>query len=228
MKKFNLMTAILALLLGSESLAAIAPRYQDIKLPTQQMVEKQTILAPAAGGTTNILNAHAGPTSAAALSVTSFVAQPDVPRNLVITPGFSTADVGTCTVTVSGTDFFGASITEDFAFADNASTATTGNKAFKTVTSISFAASCEDGSFAAKWFVGYGEKLGLKRCLSHPGHVLFSTAGSLSSQIYESTRPTISSGGTTAVSLNTADFNGTMNGANNFEIFFFQNYRCLP
>jgi hypothetical protein len=197
--------------------------FQDMKLPTQQMIEKQTIENPAAAGTTDVLSGHAGATSAAAATVTSFVAQPDVPRNLVITPGGTTTDVEECNVVVTGTNFFGQSITETFAFAANASSATTGSKAFKTVTSIAFPANCESGGFAATWSVGYGEKLGLKRCMDSAGHSVMSTVGGA----YESTRATMAADAD-EIEKNTADFNGTMNGSNDFEIFFFQNFRCLP
>jgi hypothetical protein len=216
--------AVTVLLFASFSAsAAIRPYYQDIKLPTQQVVEKQTISDPAAAGTTDMLSAFAGATSAAAVTRTTFVAQPDVPRNLVITPGGTTTDVEACTVVVNGTNFFGTAISENFAFLANASTATTGAKAFKTVTSVVFPANCESGGFAATWDMGFGEKLGLKRCMDAAGHLLMSTVAGA----YEATRPTVTASAT-AVESNTADFNGTMNGANDFEAFFFQNFRCNP
>lgn len=195
---------------------------QDLKLVTQQLVEKQTITNPAAAGTNDVLNASAGNTSTTAATITTFVAQPDVARNFVITPGSTTADVAACNVVVNGTDFNGGTIAETFSFLDNASTATTGSKAFKTITSVVFPANCEDSPFGATWSVGYGEKLGLKRCMDAAGHVVFSTVGGT----YESTRPTVTAD-STVVSGNTADFNGTMNGSNDFEIFFFQNFRCF-
>ena len=214
----------LALVLGLDAHAAPVKRFfQDAKLPTQQLVEKQTITDPAAAGSTNVLSANAGNTSTAAASATTFLAQPDVPRNLSITPGGTTADVAACTVTVTGTDYFGRTLSEGFAFLANASTATVGSKAFKTVSSVSFPANCEDSPFTATWSVGFGEKLGLKRCLANAGNVLMSTVAGA----YESTRPTVAAN-VSQVSGNTADFNGTMNGSNDFEIFFFQNYGCFP
>ena len=211
------------LIVAGVNAAPVRRLYQDVKLPTQQMIEKFSITNPAAAGTTQILNASNGPTSAAAANVTTFVAQPDVPRNLVITPGGTTADVAACTVTVTGTNYFGTTITEDFVFAENASSATTGAKAFKTVSKIAFPANCEDSPWSATWDVGYGEKLGLNRCMDYAGHFVFSTvAGS-----YESTRATVAADAT-HVESNTADFNGTMNGSNDFEAFFIQNFRCFP
>jgi hypothetical protein len=195
---------------------------RDVKFPSQQMVEKQSIDNPAAAGTTQVLSGNAGATSAAAATVTTFVAQPDVPRNLVITPGGTTGDVEACTVTVTGTNIFGRSISETFAFLADASTATTGAKAFKTVTSISWAANCESGSFAATWSVGYGEKLGLKRCMANAGDIFFS----LLNGAKEGTAPTMTAD-SDEVEKNTADFNGTMNGSNDFVLYFIQNYGCF-
>jgi hypothetical protein len=141
----------------------------------------------------------------------------------VITPGGTTTDVENCDIVVSGTNLFGQAISETFSFLANANTATTGSKAFYTVTSIVFPAACESGGFAATWSVGYGEKLGLKRCLDSAGHLLMSTAAGA----YESTRATMTVDAD-EVEKNTADVNGTMNGSNDFEIFFFQNFRCMP
>ena len=196
--------------------------YRDIHLPTQAVLEKQAIVNPAAAGTTDVLSSHAGNTSSAAASASSFVAQPDVPRNLVVTPGGTTADVAACTVTVSGTDFHGGSISEGFVFAANASSGTTGLLAFKTVTSVWFPASCEDSPYGASWSIGYGEKLGLKRCLAQKGDFAWSSA----SGVYSATRATITVG--TTVAYNTADFNESMDGAADFDAYFVQSFRCFP
>lgn len=93
-------------------------------------------------------------------TVTTFLAQPDVPRNLVITPGGTTASVPAGNVVVTGTNIRDEVITEDFAFLADASSATTGSKAFKTVTSIEFPV--QDGA-GATYDVGTGVKLGLDR-----------------------------------------------------------------
>lgn len=195
--------------------------FQDLKLPTQQMVEKFTISDPIAASATRVVSGTAGATSAAVATLTTFSAQPDVARNLTITPGGTTGDVEACTVTVTGTNYKNAVITEDFAFLADASTATVGAKAFKTVTSVSWAADCESGGFAATWSIGVGEKLGLNHCLDKAGHLLMSTAAGA----FESTRATMAVSAS-AIESNTADFNGTMNGSNDFEIFYFQNFLC--
>lgn len=217
-----LVLALLATLAPSQSHAFIKRMSTDTKLPTQQMIEKQTFTNPAAAGTTQVLSAHAGATSAAVATVTSFVAQPDVPRNLVITPGGTTDDIESCVIVVAGTNYNGTAITENFTFAANDTGAQTGSKAFKTVTSVTFPANCESGGFAATWSVGYGEKLGMKYCMASAGHILFSTLNGAK----EATAPTMAASAT-AIESNTADFNGTMNGSNDFELFFIQNFRCL-
>lgn len=218
----NILLVVLLFAFSVPAFCAVKPYSSDAKFPSQKMVEAQAIVNPAAAGTTDILSANAGNTSAAAATVTTFVAQPDVPRNLVITPGTSTVDVAACTITVSGTNILNRSITEDFAFAGNASSATTGAKAFKTVTSIAFPANCEDGAFAATWSIGWGEKLGVKRCMDNAGDIFFS----LLNGAKEATAPTMVIDND-EVEKNTADFNGTMNGSNDFVLYFMQNFRCL-
>ena len=214
---------VFAILFTLNADAAVKVYFQDAKFPSQVMTEKQDFGTPAAAGTNELLNAVDGPSSAAADTESTFDAQPDVPRNLVITPGGTTTDVESCVVVVSGTNYFDQSISENFTFAANASSATVGSKAFKTVSSIVFPANCESGTFAATWSVGYGEKIGLKRCMDAAGDwVSSSVAGA-----YESTRATVVASAS-AVESNTADFNGTMNGSNSFTGYFYQNYRCNP
>lgn len=228
MKKF-MFSIILLLALTSFAFAYVRPMYQDIKLPSQVMVEKQSFGTPVAASTTRLSNAIPGPTSAGggatypAVSITSFTLQPDVPRNIVITPGGTTTDVESCAVLVSGTNYFGQSISETLSFAANASAATTGAKAFKSVTSVAFPADCESGQAAATWSVGVGEKIGLKRCMDFAGEWLLSEVAG----VYESTRATVVASAS-AVESNTADFNGSMDGSAEFIGFFFQNFRCSP
>lgn len=203
--------------------AYVVPTYRDLKPATQVMLEKQDFGSPIATIATRVLNGVAGPTSAAALDVTSFAAQPDVPRNLTITPGGTTGDVEACIITVTGTNYFGKAISETFTFIADQSTAVVGNKAFKTVTKVAFPASCESGTFAATWSVGVGEKIGLKRCMADAGGWFHSVAAG----VKETTAATIAASAS-AVESNTADFNGTMNGSNAFVGYFVQNFACLP
>jgi hypothetical protein len=203
--------------------AYVVPTNRDLKPASQVMLEKQDFGTPVVSSATRLSSGVAGPTSAAAATISSFTLQPDVPRNIVITPGGTTGDVESCVITVTGTNYFGATITETFTFAADASTAQTGSKAFKTVSSVAFPASCESGGFAATWSVGVGEKIGLKRCMANAGDWVWSEVAGA----YESTRATIAASAS-AVESNTADFNGTMNGSNRFLGFFVQNFACLP
>lgn len=215
------MTLMITMLTGIEALAVPQRLTRDLKLPSQQMVEKQSFTDPAAAGTTQVLSANAGATSAAIATVSTFVAQPDLPRNLVITPGGTTTDVESCVIVVAGLNYDSVSISENFTFAADASTAQTGSKAFKSVSSITFPANCESGGFAATWSVGYGEKLGINHCLAQAGHIFFSTVAGAK----EATAPTMAASAS-AKESNTADFNGTMNGSNDFELFYIQNFAC--
>lgn len=220
---FILANFLLVMFFTMLATAYVVPTQRDIKPASQVMLEMQAFGTPTAAGTNTILNASAGPTSAAIATVSTFAGQPDVPRNLVVTPGGTTADVEACVVTVTGTNYFGRTISEAFTFLADASTAQTGAKAFKTVTSVSWAASCESGGFAATWSIGVGEKIGLKRCMADAGSWFQSSVGGA----YESTRATIVAD-TDEVEKNTADFNGTMNGSNAFKGYFVQSFQCLP
>ncbi len=203
--------------------AYVAPTNKDLKLATQVLLENQLFGAPIAADTNYVLETHAGATSAAAASVTTFQHQPDVPRALTITPTGTTGDVETCVVTVTGKNYHNRSISETFAFAANASTATVGAKAFKSVSSVAFAADCESGSFGATWIVGVGEQIGLKRCMDYAGDWAWSMIGG----VYETTRATIVADAD-EIEKNTADFNGSMDGSAAFIGRFVQNFRCQP
>lgn len=214
--------ALFSFLFATAASGAVRPYYQDIKLPTQKVVERQQILNPGASDVDSVLDNSTGGTSAAARVVSTFDAQPDVPRNLNITPGGTTTDIEACEIVVAGTDILNNNATDAFVFAANAVSRVDGLRAFKTITSITFPANCESGAFGATWDVGYGEKLGMKRCMDGTGHVFHSTLNGAK----EATGPTVTSHAS-EVSKNTADFVGTMEGTNDFEVFFMQNYRCL-
>lgn len=195
---------------------------QDVKLPTQAVIEQQAFTDLLAASATRVLSGNAGATSAAVATVTTFAAQPDSPRNLTVTPGGTTGDVEACVVVVNGTNIFDRAISENFTFVADASSAQTGSKAFKTVTSVVFPADCESGGFAATWSVGIGEKIGLKRCMAETGAFVSSSLNGV-----QETRATLAFSAT-AVESNTADFAGTMNGSNDFKAYFIQNFGCFP
>ncbi len=202
---------------------AVERRSLDMKLPSQQMIEKQSINDAAVAAAGAVLDDHAGPTSAAALTISSGFTQPDVPRVVSITPAGTTGDVEACTVTVTGTNIYNQTITDTFAFLANASTATVGVKAFKSITSAAFPASCESGAFAATWDIDTTDKLGMNKCLNLAGHVVFTVFDGA----FETTRASVVVD-VDEVEKNTVDPNGTLNDAKDVEVYFFQNFRCKP
>lgn len=142
MKKFICFFILLTFSLATFAIP-VKRQFRDMKLLSQQLIEKQTITNPAVAAADDVLSDDAGSTSAAIATQDTFDAQPDVTRNLSITPTGTTTDVEICIIVVDGTDFHGQTITENFSFAANASSATVGNKAFKTVTLVTFPANCE-------------------------------------------------------------------------------------
>lgn len=233
MKKVMYKTALISLvgIVAVIGVAHGAPNhllrmFQDIKLPSQKVLEMDSWSAPAAQNTTGVLSHAAGPTSASAASVSSFDGQPDYARNLIITPevgsGATASTVNSCLITVSGTDIRGASISENFPISDNSVSAVTGNFAFKTVTGVSFPAGCEASAYGIKWNIGWGVKLGLKYCVQNPGDLAFGeTAG-----VYDATRATMATNGSTSTRASTIQFNTSPNGVRDYRAFYVQNYVC--
>lgn len=136
--------------------------------------------------------------------VTTGITNPPYPRNLVITPGGTTGDVKAASITVTGTNIKGEVITEDFAFLANATGATTGAKAFKTVTSISVPA--QDGA-GATYEVDTGKKLGVPYMMDKKTLVM-----SVFNGIIETTAAT-QVVDADEIEKNTVDLNSTLNGS---------------
>ncbi len=213
-----------ALLFATTTYAAnIDVQRRDMKLASQVLLEKQTIVTPIVAAANTIKTTYAGPTSTAAVVLTSFTAQPDVARLINITPTGTTGDVEACVITIVGTNINGAPITDTITFVADAFSAVASSKAFLTVTSVTWPANCESGSFAATWTIGITDALGLKRCMDAAGHVAFAVFNNA----YEGTRPTCVADAD-EVEKNTCDINGTLDGAKNVELYFIQNFRCLP
>lgn len=198
-----------------------APGSQQV-IPEYQYVGSSSA-TPVATTATYILTTTGTPHTTG-LTLTSFAHQPDVPRNLTVTPAGTTADVTACTVTINGKNIFGKTISETFSITSTQSSATTGAKAFKTVTSVVIPAACETGSNNdTDWHVGVSSKLGLNRCLDAAGDFGHATFGG----VKESTAPTIAASAT-AVESNTAILNSAMDGSHTVRLLFYPNYRCLP
>jgi hypothetical protein len=92
-------------------------------------------------------------------TVTTAITNPDIPRNLIVKPGGTAADVkASSEIVITGTNVEGKTITETFTTVENDVTALVGSKAFKTVTSIVIPG--QDGT-GATFSVGIGNKLGI-------------------------------------------------------------------
>ena len=190
-----------------------------VKAPGQYILEKQTITAPSIAANVKILNDSQGASSTAAASVTTFDQQPDVPRILSVTAVQSYGDVKAGSVVITGTNIKGQTITDTLVFTENLSTAVTGTKAFKTVTSISFPG--EDSPFAAIWDVDGTDALGMDACFEHESDVAWASLdGTL-----ETTRATITVDAD-EVEKNVININGTLNGVKNVEVYELHNGAC--
>lgn len=216
--------ALLSLLTAMFASTALAGgpwkvNFQDQKNPSQFFVEHDQWANPLASSATRLKSGTSIGTSTAT-SISTFTAQPDFARNIILTPGGTTANVGAGTAVVSGLNIFGKAISENFTIGATQSTAVTGNKAFKSVSSVTFPAATGSGVTLS---IGIGTKLGLRRCLDKLGDYAWSVYGGE----YESTRGTVAS---SAINIESNTFipNGTEDGAHNVDIYYLQNFRCYP
>lgn len=216
MNKLILLLAVTLSFQVFEAQAGFTRSPTDLRFPNQEVFNK-TVVTPGTSAVANILLDNAGG-GAAAATVTTFLAQPDVARNLVITPTGTTADVAAGNVTVNGWSTTGQAISEDFAFLANASTSTVGVKAFAKIKSIVFP--IEDSPFGATWSVGQGEKLGLTHCLDGSGWFYLGMVDNVAL-----TGKTLTTSAT-AVESNTILTNPLPNGTRKFTMLYTQNFRC--
>lgn len=114
----------------------------------------------ASASTTAVLAATAGATSI--VTTTLGITNPDVPRNLTVTAGGTTAQILDSLITINGYNIEGKPISETFRFAAAGTGTVTGVKAFKTVTSVVIG---QQGGSAATFSVGTGNKLGINHRL---------------------------------------------------------------
>lgn len=114
----------------------------------------------AAASATAVMAATAGATTVT--TVTAGLTDPDVPRNLTITPGGTTSQILDSLVTVNGMNVEGKAISEQFRFAAASSSVVTGNKAFLHITSVVIG---QQGGSGATFSVGTGNKLGMNHRL---------------------------------------------------------------
>ena len=145
-----------------------------------------------------------GSTATASQVITTNITDPPYPRNIIVTPGGTTTDVKAGNITIAGTNIADNSITEALAFLANATGATTGAKAFKTVTSITVPT--QDGG-GATFTVTFGNKLGLPYMFTEKPFLWAKDDG-----VIEATAPTIVID-SDEVEKNTVELNTAMDGS---------------
>jgi hypothetical protein len=135
--------------------------------------------------------------------ITTGLINPAVPRNVTATAGGTPTDIKAIQVTVTGTNFADEVITEILpAFTLDTAGTVTGNKAFKTITSVTIPA--HDG-LGATTSIGLGAKLGLPFKLEH-NTVLYS----FKDDALQGTAPTVATS-LTALESNTFTLANALN-----------------
>ena len=137
-------------------------------------------------------------------TITEDITNPDFCRNVTATAGGTAADIKAIQVTVTGTNIWGQTITEDLpAFTVNTAGTVVDSKAFATVTEVVIPA--HDGT-GATTSVGTGAKLGLPVCLSRNTVVAAYLAN-----VKEGTAPTVAVDAD-EVEKNTVTLNSALDG----------------
>ena len=195
-------------LITGAALAASAPLNKDVNTPIKTdtgtanrlgWVSIQTIASAESSDDDQLLNTTGGALNQTTnLIVTStgaysayFLAQPDVPRNVIATWNATTSG----SIKLTGTDINGASITENLKVSSGTTAAST--KAFKTVTRID--ADLTTGQTAKTVKIGTGDLLGLNSKLATNTVLLAALDGTR-----EGTAPAVTVN-STVLSLNTID-----------------------
>lgn len=218
MKKYILALTVMAFM-STTVFAIVKPLRRDIKPASQVMLEKQTISDAVIADPNRLLSNQA--TSASVITtVTSFLAQPDVGRALSITPGGTTADVPAGNIVITGVDMNNNTMSETFTLSANESSIQNGVLAFLSVTSIVFP--IQDGADAT-YDIGVIDVLGLKRCMFNAGQL----AWTVFDGAFETTRATAVADND-EIEKNTINFDGTLDGAKDGEVYFLQTFECLP
>lgn len=149
-------------------------------------------------------------------------AQPDVPRNITFTLAGTTANIGAGSAVITGTNVEGATITESVTVTAATGGLLSGNKAFKTVTSILYPATTGAGVTAS---IGYGSKLGIgmRNIASMPVKLLVRSATGVETM----EDPAASALSATVVESNTVTTTTTLDGAVGFRVYAL-NYKWTP
>jgi len=156
----------------------------------------------------------AGPLATSGVTTQTPVPNPDVPRNITLTLGGTTASIGAGNAVVTGTNAEGAVITENIVVTAATGGLLTGNKAFKTVTSVVYPATTGAGATAS---IGYGSKLGIgmRNIASMPIKVLVRSAAGV--ETLED--PSASVFSATVMENNTVTTATAQDGARSFRVY---------
>jgi hypothetical protein len=167
-------------------------------------------VAPKAGSAITLKSAV---TDNGATQTITPTAQPDFARNVVVTPGGTTANVTAVSVVVNGTDVYGNVISETLpAFTAAASTAVTGVKAFASITSLVIPTI---GTAVTTTFT-CGSKLGL------PARLFRNTVVyAFFNNVREATAPTVNTN-STDFSQNTASLNSALDGTHDVVVDYYR------
>lgn len=209
------------LLLVTASALANGPwdrKFQDIRLPTQEIFE-HFIAAHPVVAQDNYVSGNRLLNNGSTVTYSAFTGQPDYPRNLVLSTSSTSSALGAGTAVITGLNIYGKSISENFSVSSGTGNTITGNKAFKSISSITLPAATGSAVFR----IGVGSKLGVHRCMDDVGDYVFSKFNGA----YETTRGTMAVS-SSAIESNTFIPNGTMDGAKAVEAFFLENFRCYP
>jgi hypothetical protein len=193
------------------SLYAINRKYQRLQTNVKSFFSMRSFIAHfQVGAADALLSVATGIHAAIACSagsvttVTTAITKPSVPKNVTATAGGTVTDIKAVQVTIIGTNYADEVITEVLpVFTVDTAGTVIGNKAFKTITSISIPAM--DGA-GATVSIGFGEKLGLPFLLAH-NTVLNAYLGNAK----EGTAPAVTVS-PTAIESNTIKLNSALNG----------------
>jgi len=163
------------------------------------------VLTTAQAATKSTTAVHAAVTDTGAQQViTTAITNPPYPRNVSATAGGTATDIKAIQVVVVGTDINDAVLTETLpAFTVDTAGTVVGNKAFKTVTSITIPAHDGVGATTA---IGFDNKIGLPHKLPHN-----TVEKAYLNNALEGTAPTVAVDATN-LSGNTAILNSALNG----------------
>lgn len=169
-----------------------------------------TNVAAAANNTVMALTAQ--PASGTTV-VTTGITNPDFPRNITVV-----GNQATCAgnLVVAGTNIREEAITETLAI--NGTTPVVGNKAFKTVTSITIPTR---GAAGDQVSCGIGVKIGLDRMMAGNEVILATVDG-----VFETTRPTVAASAT-AIESNTVLTNTAPDASRDFVVVFVSTEKTL-